>query len=54
MGKMTIFSLSGKFEREGVLSLKLGARARQLIISRFNLNKLVAQEIKILQLCVKK
>lgn len=25
MGKMTIFSLSGKFEREGVLSLKLGA-----------------------------
>ena len=25
MGKMTIFSISGKFEREGALSLKLGA-----------------------------
>lgn len=36
------------------LGLKLGTKARQLIINRFDLNKLVAQEIKILQLCAKK
>lgn len=35
------------------LSLRLGANARQLVISRFDLNKLVLKEIQLLQLCAK-
>ena len=35
------------------LSLRLGANARRLVISRFDLNKLVLKEIQLLQLCAK-